>query len=403
MRNVPRLASLAVFAASALLLGACDGRRGGPPAEPPPPEVAVITIRHEPVTITTELPGRTSAYLVAEIRPQVNGIVQKRHFTEGGHVKEGDLLYEIDPAIYRASFDTAIAGLRKAEANLALTELNFRRAQSLLSTAAISREEYDNASATLLQAQADVAYSTATLQSARVNLEHCSIKAPIAGLVGKSNVTVGALATAHQGAAFATIQQTDPIYVDSTQSSANLLRLRRLIEQGRLKNAGLEQTKVRLLFEDGTPYPHEGRLTFSDVSVDAATGTFGFRMVFPNPDGALLAGQYVRVVVEEGVSEQAILVPQRGVSRDPKGNPVAMVVDDAGKTGQRTLVVERAIGERWLVEQGLAPGDRVIVEGLQSVRRPGTVVKPVPFADDAATTGAEAAPAAGSGPGDGAR
>ncbi len=369
-----------------LCLAGCDRftrKAAGPPKEQTP-EVAVIVVQPEKVTITTELPGRTSAYLVAEVRPQVSGIVLKRFFNEGADVKAGDMLYQIDSAMYQAALDNALAALQRAEANQSLARLSFERTKSLLSTHAVSEEAYDTVSAKLQQAEAELAQTSATLASARVNVGYTRVTAPISGRIGKSEVTVGALATAHQGPAFTTIQQLDPIFVDATQSSANLLRRRRNLASGKIKG-NTDRATVRLLLEDGTPYPQEGTLRFSDVTVDPGTGSFILRMVFPNPNQVLLPGMYVRAIVEEGVSERAILVPQRGVSRDTKGNAVALVVNGSDKVEQRTLTIERSIGDRWLVGGGLNPGDRVILEGLQSVR-PGSSVKVVPFLGDNATT-----------------
>ena len=379
------LVGAGALAAGLMLLAGCERpANGSGPQKPPPPEVAVMTVQPERVTITRELPGRTSAYLVAEVRPQVNGIVQKRLFTEGSDVKEGDVLYQIDPSLYQAAYDTAVAALAKAEANLELSELKVKRTRSLIGTGAISQEMHDGAESAYAQAKADIALSSATIASARVNLGFTRVAAPISGRIGKSNVTVGALATAHQGPAFATIQQLDPIYVDVTQSSANLLRIRRSLDAGRIKGE-LGQAKVKLLLEDGTAYSQEGTLKFSDVTIDPSTGSFIVRMVFPNPDLVLLPGMYVRAILEEGVNEKAILVPQRGVSRNTKGEPTALVVDGSDKVELRVLKVERAIGDKWLVSEGLNPGDRVIMEGLQSAR-PGTAVKVVAFNADAVTT-----------------
>ena len=248
----------------------------------------------------------------------------------------------------------------------------------MIAVKAISQQDFDNAVAALKQAEADIDYSKAAVESARINLAYTRITAPISGRIGKSNVTVGALATAYQGSPFATIQQLDPIYVDATQSSANLLQLKRNIAAGRIKGTGPDQARVKLLLEDGTPYPQEGTLKFSEVTVDPSTGSFILRMVFPNPKHTLLPGMYVRAVVQEGVVDRAILVPQQGVSRDPKGNPVALIVDGSGKVEQRMITVARAIGDRWLVSEGLNPGDRLIVEGSQKIR-PGASVKAVPF------------------------
>jgi membrane fusion protein (multidrug efflux system) len=359
-----------------LITSSCGSQQAAP--QPGIHEVAIVTVNSERVVLTTELPGRTSAYFVAEIRPQVNGIVQERLFNEGSDVKAGSVLYRIDPAPYQAAHDNAVAALARSEANLPPIRLKAERYKELIAVKAISQQDFDNADAALKQAKADIEYSKAAVESARVNLGYTRIVAPISGRIGKSNVTVGALATAYQGSPFATIQQLDPIYVDATQSSANLLQLKRNIAAGRIKGAGPDQARVKLLLEDGTPYPQEGTLKFSEVTVDPSTGSFILRMVFPNPKCILLPGMYVRAVVQEGVVDRAILVPQQGVSRDPKGNPIALIVDASGKVEQRMITVARAMGDRWLVNEGLNPGDRLIVEGSQRIR-PGSSVKAVPF------------------------
>lgn len=386
--NQPRMlaSSVGILVACLALLSGCNkfAKKQGPPP-PSTPEVAVVVVQPEQVTISTELPGRTSAYLVAEVRPQVNGIIQKRLFQEGSDVKAGDVLYQIDPTPYQAAYDTAIASLAKAEAQRILVELRYKRGSSLVASGSISQEEYDNASAALRQAKADIDASTATIASARVNLEYTRITAPISGRIGKSNVTVGSLATSHQGVALATIQQTDPIYVDATQSSARLIELRRKLVEGKMKLGQGADARVKLHLEDGTAYPQEGSLKFSDVTVDPSTGSFTLRMVFPNPDQVLLPGMYVRTTIEQGTNDNAILVPQRGVARDTKGNPIALVVDGSDKVEQRTLKIERAVGDKWLVGEGLKPGDRVIVEGVQ-MAKPGSAVKVVPFKAETETS-----------------
>jgi len=341
------------------------------------PEVAVVTLQPERVAVTAELPGRTSAYLIAEVHPQVNGIVQQRLFTEGSDVKEGEVLYQIDPKPYQAAYDTASASLARVEANLPAIRKRAERFKELLAVNAVGQQDYDDATAALKQVEAEVQALKAGLETARINLAYTRIVAPISGRIGKSNVTPGALATAYQGSAFTTIQQLDQVYVDSPQSSAILLGIQRNLAANRIKG-GSDQAKVKLLMEDGTPYALPGILKFSDVTVDPSTGSQTLRMVFPNPRHILLPGMYVRAIVEEGVAEQAILVPQQGVTRDPKGNAIALVVDSSDKVEQRTLTVDRAIGSRWLVTEGLRAGDRVIVEGLQKVR-PGVAVKIVPF------------------------
>ncbi|HOG40097.1 MAG TPA: efflux RND transporter periplasmic adaptor subunit [Syntrophorhabdaceae bacterium] len=368
---------IAILAIIALNL-AVSGCNKPKEMQQPVPEVAVTVMRYERVPITTELPGRTSAYLVAEVRPQVSGIIQKRLFTEGSDVKTGDVLYQIDPAPYRAALNNAMGALGRAEANLPAIRSKYERYKDLVNDKAVSQQEYEDIAAAYKQAEADIQYWKASVESARINLGYTSITAPITGRIGKSNVTVGALVTANQPSAMAVIQQIDPIYVDATQSSASQLQLKGLIEAGRIKNAGKDQTRVKLLLEDGTSYKMEGILKFSDVTVEPSTGSFILRMVFPNPKSILLPGMYVRAVIQEGVIEQAILVPQQGVFRDPKGNPFTMIVDAEGKVQQIKLTLGRAIGDKWNVSEGLKVGDRVIIEGIQKVRpgAPAKVVSP---------------------------
>ena len=369
---------MGLFVAGGLLTG-CQHRQG----QAPVPEVAVEEIKTQPVTLTTELPGRSSAYLMAEVRPQVNGIIQQRAFIEGSDVKAGALLYQIDPAPFQAALASAQAALAKAQANLPPLQSRMERDQELVKINAIGKQEAEEAVSASRQAEADILASKAAVDAARVNMAYTRITAPISGRIGKSSVTVGALATAYQGPAFTTIQQLDPVYVDSPQSTAYLLQLKRNMAAGRIKGGSADQAKVKLLLEDGTPYPQQGVLKFSDVTVDPSTGSLTLRMVFPNPGHVLLPGMYVRAVVEEGVADQAILVPQQGVAHDPKGNPTALVVDASGKVEQRLLKIDRAVGSRWLVTAGLNAGDRLIMEGLQKVR-PGMAVNVVPFRENAA-------------------
>ena len=358
-------------------LGGCDSRQQSPP---PVPEVVTVNVQPQRLVLTTELPGRTSAYLVAEIRPQVNGIIQKRLFQEGSEVKAGDVLYQIDPAPFHAALDSARAALGRSEANLPTIRLRAERYRGLLSEKAVSQQDYDDKEAALKQAEADIDYWKAAVETARINLGYTRVTAPIAGRIGKSNVTDGALVTAYQPLALATIQEIDPIYVDVPQSTSELLRLKRRLEDGHLNQDGPNQKKVKLTLEDGSAYPLNGTLQFRDVTVDPTTGSVILRVVFANPEGVLLPGMFVRAVVKEGINEHAVLIPQQAVSRDPKGNPVTQIVDGEGKVRQRMLTVDRAIGDKWLVSSGLSPGDRVIIEGMQRVR-PGASVKVVPFND----------------------
>jgi len=358
-----------------LILAGCDRTS---PSQPhaSAPEVGAVTVSTRSIVLTTELPGRASPYRVAEIRPQVSGLVQKRLFTEGSDVQAGQMLYQIDPAPFQAALDTAEASLRKAEAQLFSVRLRAERYRELLADKAISRQEYDDAAAAEKQARAEIAFWKAHVETARINLGYTRVTAPISGRIGRSNVTDGAIVTAYQSLSLATIQQLDPIYVDVSQSSAEFLWLRRSLDAGQLSRDGDDGRKVRLILEDGTAYPLEGTLQFADITVDPTTGSFILRIVVPNPDPLLLPGMFVRAVVQEGVAHQAILAPQQGVSRNPKGEPVTWVVDEAGTVQQRVLVLDRAIEDHWLVTSGLSAGERVIVEGMQRVR-PGMTVKAV--------------------------
>jgi membrane fusion protein (multidrug efflux system) len=373
-----RIIAGGIFAAM-LILGGCGQQptKGGPPPGGPV-EVAVVTVQPKRLVITTELAGRTSASLTAELRPQVNGILRKRLFVEGANVKAGQVLYQIDPAPYQAALDNAQAALGRAEANLPAIRLKADRLLELLAEKAVSQQDCDDVAGMMRQTEADTRYWKAMVDTARINLGYTSITAPISGRIGRSNVTEGALVTAHQPTALATIQQLDPMYVDVPQSTTELLRLRHRLEEGRLTNNRQIQNKVRLLLEDNTQYPLEGALQFRDVTVDPTTGSVILRIVFPNPQGYLLPGMFVRAVLEEGVNPNALFVPQQAVSRNPKGEPYALTVDAEGKVRQRMLKLDRAIGDAWLLSSGLEPGDRVIVEGQLKVRD-GASVKVVPF------------------------
>ena len=363
---------------SAMILTGCGQKSpsSGPKSEVP--EVIVVTMKTQPVVLTTELPGRISANLMAEVRPQVSGIIQKRMFTEGSDVKAGQLLFQIDPAPFQAALENALAGLSRAEANLAAIRLRAERLRELVADKAVSQQDYDDGAAALRQTEADIRYWKATVETARINLAYTSVTAPISGRIGRSNVTEGTLATAQQSTVLATIQRLDPVFVDVTQSTAAVLRLQRRLDEGKIHRHDMNVNDVQLILEDRTKYPLEGTLKFRDVSVDPTTGSVILRMVFPNPKGVLLPGMFVRAVLKEGVNKQAILVPQQAVSRDPKGDTLAMVVDSTGKVQQRMLTIDRAIGNQWLVATGLAAKDRVIVEGLQKVK-PGVSVKTLPF------------------------
>jgi membrane fusion protein (multidrug efflux system) len=367
---VPVAALLALVAA--VLLGACQQQEGPPQGDGPVP-VVVVTLKSQPVTLRRELPGRTSAFLVAEVRPQVDGIVTQRLFTEGARVEKGQPLYQLDDARYRADYQSALAALARAEATLATAETNAKRSAQLVKIDAVSQQDDENAAAALRQAQADVKAAQAAVDRAKVVLGYARIVSPITGRIGKSTVTQGALVTANQEQPLATVQQLDPLYVDLSQSSAEWLQLRKQVEAGRMQ--GAKDMPVKILLEDGTEYPHPGRLAFSDVTVDPTTGSFGLRVVVPNEEQMLLPGMYLRAVIGTGVREDALLVPQQGVARGPKGTTTAMVVGADGNAEQRDVRVSQAIGDRWLVEAGLAPGDRVVVEGLQKIR-PGVPLQP---------------------------
>jgi len=377
----PFRAFLAAAAMAALLLAGCQSEQQDAAVSAPAPQVSVITVRSRQVLLTTELPGRTSAYRTAEIRPQVSGLLQKRLFKEGADVRAGDVLYQIDPAPFKAALQNAKAALGRSRANLPAVRSRVARYEALLADKAVSQQEYDDAASVLRQTEADIAYGKASLETARINLAYTRITAPISGRIGRSHVTEGAIVTGYQPQAMATIQQLDPIYVDVPQSTSELLRLKQRLAGGLLNQDGRNQEKVTLRLEDGTAYPLEGTLQFRGVTVDASTGSVIIRAIFPNPDGFLLPNMFVRAVMKEGLDANALMIPQQAVARDPKGNPVALIVDADNKVQQRQLEVDRAIGDQWLVASGLAPGDRVIVEGRQMVR-PGATVRTVPYQSD---------------------
>ncbi|EJO95610.1 RND family efflux transporter MFP subunit [Ectopseudomonas mendocina DLHK] len=362
MHTKPAVAALVSAIAVALLsLGGC--KEASAPQAQQAPEVGVVTLQAQPFALTTEVPGRTSAYRIAEVRPQVNGIIQKRLFTEGSEVKAGQQLYQIDPATYEAAFKSAQATQLSAKS---LAD----RYKLLVADKAVSQQAYDEARAAGLQADA-------ALEQARIDLRYTKVMAPISGRIGRSAVTEGALVSNGQANAMATIQQLDPIYVDVTQSSKDLLRLRRDLADGRLQKASDSAAKVALKLEDGSRYAHEGTLEFSEVAVDESTGSVTLRAVFPNPDHLLLPGMFVHAELLSGVKENAILAPQQGVTRNQRGEPTAMVVGADNKVELRVLKADRTAGNTWLVEDGLQEGDRLITEGLQFVQ-PGAEVKAVP-------------------------
>ena len=356
-----------------LMLLACEEGGKGAPGSSGPREVVIIKLEPRREVYTTALAGRIASLQVAEVRPQVGGILQQRLFTEGADVKAGQALYQIDPATYEAALDSAQAALMKAEANVTPARLKAERFRELLAIKAVSKQEYDDAQAAFKQAEADVAVNRAAVKTARINLEYTKVRSPISGRIGKSAFTPGALVTANQAQALTSVRQLDPVYVDITQSSQDLLRLRAQFTNGELRSAA-EEAPVRLKLENGAMYPHEGRLQFTDVSVDESTGMVSLRALFPNPEHILLPGMYVRAVIAEGVDENALLVPQRALRRDPKGQASVLLVDGGGKVDVRLVDVGRTVGDSWQVLSGLKPGDRVIVEGGQNVR-PGMSVK----------------------------
>lgn len=398
-----RSAPLVVFAA-VLLMSACGepktaggpgGGNNGAPGQQPAPSVGVITVHPESVPQVTELPGRTAPFLVAEVRPQVTGVVLRREFEEGSEVKADQVLYRIDPAPYRAAFESAKANVARAEANVYATRLTAKRYAALIKTHAISQQANDEAVAALRQAEAEVAAAKAALQAAQINLDFTEVKSPIGGRIGRSSVTAGALVTADQSEALAIVRQLDPIYVDLTQSSAELLRLKREFAAGQLQRAADASVPVRLLLEDGSEYAHEGKLAFAEVAVDESTGSVTLRALVPNPDGELLPHMYVRARLAQGMHPNAILVPHAAVTHDPKGQSVVMVVDAENKVEARTVRTAQSLADKWVVTDGLAAGERVIVEGLQRAR-PGSAVRAQEQAAQpaAAPPGTAASPAA---------
>ena len=366
--------SATALAAIALTLAACGQGKGaaGGMGQGGPTPVGVIVAKTESVTLTSELSGRTSAHLVSEVRPQVSGIIKARLFQEGGYVRAGQALYQIDPATYQAAYNSAAAGLAQAQATATAARLKAERYKGLVEINAVSKQDNDDAQAAWLQAAANVAAQKAAVDTARINLGYTRVLAPISGRIGKSSVTAGALVTASQATALATVQDLSKIYVDLTQSSADMLKLQSAFNSGQLGRSGSAQVTLKL--EDGSTYPVPGRLEFSDVTVDPTTGSVGLRATFDNPNGVLLPGMYVRAILGKGVANGGMLIPQAAVSRDPKGDVTVMVVGAKGAAEPRTITTSQTIGDKWLVTSGLKPGDQVIVEGLQKVR-PGAPVK----------------------------
>jgi len=375
VQRMGRSASILMALAVLLALGACDDKpkQAGGHAQGGPVPVSVVTVERQPVLLSTELPGRTSAYRVAEVRPQVSGIVLKRLFEEGTDVKAGQQLYQIDPSTYQAAVQSANADLAKARATLKSTEAKAVRYADLVQINAVSRQDYDDVVATQDQARAQVLVAQAALETARINLEYTKVYAPISGRIGKSSMTEGALVTANQTAALSTITQLDPMYVDVSQSSAELMRLRQAVAAGTVQQ-GEAQAAVRLIVDGaGKPYAQDGKLKFSDVTVDQSTGAVQLRAVFPNPAGELYPGLFVRARVEQGTRDNAILIPQQALVRNPDGSAAVWVVGADNHVAPRPVAVGTAVGDKWLVETGLEAGDRVVTAGLQKIR-PGAEV-----------------------------
>ncbi|MEB6081154.1 efflux RND transporter periplasmic adaptor subunit [Serratia marcescens] len=361
-----------------LLLAGCDGQNADAPAGTGGErEVGVVTLRGQSVTLSSELTGRVNATMTSDVRPQVDGIIKQRLFTEGAEVKAGQVLYQIDPASYQASYDQAAAQLKNAQATVQSTRLKSQRYAALVKENGVSKQDADDAKAAYLQAVASVAQYQAALETARINLGYTQVRAPIAGRIGISSVTPGALVTAGQSDALTTIRALDPIYVDLTQSSAQLLKLRR--QQAALQRGAV--TPVAIKLEDGTSYAHAGKLELTEVAVDEATGSVTLRAVFPNPEHELLPGMYIHATVDNGVDPKAILAPQQGITRNAKGEATALVVDEQNKVAQRTVSAERVVGSNWLIGSGLNEGDRLIVEGTSKVTI-GAAVKPVEVSVD---------------------
>ena len=359
--------------AAALALSACKGR-DDPKGQPPPPEAGFVVVRPQSVALVTELAGRTAAYETSEVRPQVNGVIRERLFEEGSFVKAGQTLYRIDPSLYDAAAAQARANLASADATRVAAEERARRYKPLADIEAVSQQDYADAVATASQAKASVAQNRASLDVATINQRYTRVPAPISGRIGRSIVTTGALVTANQADALTTIQRLDPMFVDITQSSADLIALRRSLADG---NVAASSAEVRLRLEDGSDYPSRGTLQFAEAMVDANTGSVTLRARFANPNGLLLPGMFVRARMSQATARDAILVPQQGVSRDPRGNATVLVVGADDKAVQKTVKADRSVGDQWMVTDGLVAGDRVIVEGLGRVKA-GQTIKPVP-------------------------
>ena len=363
---------------SGMFISGCDDKNKAATGAQPP-SVIVHIVKTAPFAVTTELPGRTSAFRIAEVRPQVDGIILKRNFTEGSDVQAGASLYQIDPATYQAAYDSAKGNVARAKAAAEIAHLTVKRYQPLVGTQYVSKQEYDQAVATAKQADADLLSAQAAVETARINLAYTRVTSPITGRIGKSSVTEGALVTNGQADALATVQQLDPIYVDLTQSSNDFLQLKQAIEKGSLTKDSA--SSVKIVMDNGDIYPQVGKLEFTDVTVDESTGSVTLRALFPNPDNQLLPGMFVRARVDQGVRPDAILIPQQSVTRTPRGDALVMVVNAQNKVETRTIQASEAVGDRWLVSNGLNPGDKVIVSGIQHIKAGATVT---PMTHDAA-------------------
>ena len=372
------------------LLAACSSKQAQPPQSAP--EVGVVTLRQQAVSLTTELPGRTVAYRIADVRPQVSGVIMKRLFVEGADVKAGQQLYQIDPAPFQASLESAQAALARAQANAVSTKLLAERYKPLSEARAVSAQDYDNAVASQAQAAADVASAKASVDTARINLAYTRVYSPISGRSGRSSVTEGALVTASQTVAMVTVQQLDPIYVDVTQPSAIMLRLQRELANGRLKKVGDNQAQSHLVLEDGSHYDQDGKLQFAETTVDQGTGSVTLRAVYPNEKRILLPGMFVHERIEEGVDEKGLLVPQQAITHNQRGDATALLVGPDNMASTRVISTDRAIGDKWLVSGGLAAGDKVVLVGLQRIRGGGGAVNPHEVSPDHPDPDAAAAP-----------
>ena len=388
-RGLTPLAAVLMLSGSFLLAG-CDNKEQAQAGQQQAPEVGVVTLKSAPLKMTTELPGRTSAFRIAEVRPQVSGIILKRNFVEGSDIKAGESLYQIDPATYQAAWNSAKAELSQAQANARIASLTVKRYKPLLGTKYISQQDYDQAVATQSQANAAVQAAQAAVETARINLAYTQVTSPISGRIGRSSVTEGALVQSGQATAMATVQQLDPIYVDVTQSSEDFMRLRNELNAGTLQQAD-GKAEVKLLMQNGKEYAHSGTLEFSDVTVDQTTGSITLRAIFPNPDHSLLPGMFVRARLDEGTNPHALLVPQQGITHSPTGQATALVIGADNKVEVRTLTADQAIGDKWLVTTGLKDGDKVIVTGLQRVK-PGVTAAPQEVNEDAQQAGTTQAP-----------